>query len=69
MKKKLALSQNIRAARRAANLSQVEAAERAGVSQPTWSVWETGKQLPEVESLRRIAAALGTTVAVLLGER
>lgn len=55
----------IRAARRAANLSQEELGEAVGVHRPTVSSWETGKHEPTAANLGDIARALGMTVAAL----
>lgn len=48
----------LRAARLRVNLSQVEAAAKAGVDAIQWSKWETGKALPSLLSLRKICIAL-----------
>jgi transcriptional regulator with XRE-family HTH domain len=43
-------------------------AERAGVAPSTVYEAETGRRTPELESLKKIAAALGVKVADLLEE-
>lgn len=60
------IGEAIRAAREAAGLTQVAAAERAGLQQPDWSDYETGAQQPRIETLRRIAAALGVEPGSLI---
>jgi transcriptional regulator with XRE-family HTH domain len=51
----------IRERRLAANLTLVALADRSGLSQPFLSQVENGRAAPSVESLYRIATALGTT--------
>lgn len=53
-------------ARASADLSQEALAERIGTSQPTIARWESGKQLPSVRSLMRIADATGFELSVRL---
>ena len=45
----------IRDLRKAAGMSQEEAAERIGVSNATWSRWEAGKHVPTSHHLREVA--------------
>ncbi|MBQ9250727.1 MAG: helix-turn-helix transcriptional regulator [Oscillospiraceae bacterium] len=54
--------------RRARGLSQPDVAERCGVSADTYRRWEWGKQEPRLGELRAVAAALGVSVADLIGE-
>lgn len=51
----------IRAARLAAELTQEEAAARAGVRQSDWSQFERGRGVSLFGSLPKIAKALGLT--------
>lgn len=53
-------------ARASADLSQAELAAHIGTSQPTIARWESGKQLPSVRSLMRIAEATGFELNVSL---
>ena len=53
------LGERIRSARRRRRLSQTQAAEAADMLQPAWSDIETGRVSPTVQTLRRIADALG----------
>lgn len=61
------MGNRIRAARRAAAMSQVQLAEAIGVSQQSVQKWERGIG-PSRDKLAVIAGALGTTVAVLMGD-
>lgn len=63
-----ALGQRIKAARIARLLTQREAAARAGIGRDALAKYETGARGIGVEDLLRLAAALRTTVAALLGE-
>lgn len=54
--------------RKAAGLSQVEAARRLGVTQGALSQWESGTSLPRADKLPEIARLYGCTVDELFGE-
>jgi len=54
----------VRAARRRAEVSQVELADRAGMTQPSIARLEKGLVSPTVMTLDRIARALGTELVV-----
>ena len=54
-------------ARRRARLSQSEAARRMGWRPQTWADHERGRKNPTLATLRRMAEALGTTPARLVG--
>lgn len=60
------LGQRLRDARRAAGLSQVQAARRTRISQGQWSEFETGASEPTLAVLRRMARALGVRPGDLL---
>lgn len=62
-----ALGAAIRERRLASELTLVALAERAGLSQPFLSQVENGRAAPSMESLYRIASALGTTPQALFG--
>lgn len=47
--------------------TQVQLAEKSGISQETISLYETGKQRPLPESLIKLAKALDCSVGELLG--
>jgi transcriptional regulator with XRE-family HTH domain len=52
----------LREARVRAGLTQTELAGLTGARQPHIARWESGKQLPRVDTALRLAAALKTTV-------
>lgn len=58
----------VKRARALRGLSQVELAERLGVGQQWISRLERGEQQPELESLHRVAQALGLRVEAFAGE-
>jgi transcriptional regulator with XRE-family HTH domain len=62
----MSLGANIRAAREAQGLSSTDLAEAVHTSVAAVSRWEHGVQSPSVESLARVAAALGTTMDALM---
>lgn len=49
------------------NLTQEETAERLGVSNKTYSKWETGATSPDLETLVKLARFFGVTADNLLG--
>ena len=60
------IGSKIRAEREAQSLTQPQFAERVGVDYMTVSRWERGVNLPGLEMLGRIAAALRVDIADLL---
>lgn len=54
------------ALRKKRGFSQAKLAELIGVEQPTIQRWETGKRLPDLDSLHRLATALGVSPGALL---
>ena len=62
-----ALNENIRALRMARGLSQVEFAERLGVTKQCVSNWENDNVLPSIEMLIKLSDFLGVTTDHLLG--
>lgn len=62
-----ALAGVLQEARKAVGLSRTELAAKAGLSRPHVGYLETGERQPSVESLKRIALALGTTATELVG--
>jgi transcriptional regulator with XRE-family HTH domain len=63
------LAENIKKGRKGAGMTQAELAEAAGLTQAYISNLERGRYgNPPVKTLGRIAAALRTSVANLLGE-
>lgn len=62
--------ERIRNIRKAANLTAQEAAKKADMHPATWSDIERGKnENPTLETLKRMAAALGVSLADFLDER
>ncbi len=62
----MTIGENIRQRRKAAGLRQRELANRLGVSQGRVSDLERGRTEPRLDTIRRLAAALGCTMADLL---
>lgn len=58
----------LRRLRRESRMTRKALAAMLDVTDKTILNWETGKRNPDVLTLRRIAAALNTTVGALLGE-
>ena len=56
---------DIRSLRRNASLTQKELASRLEVNQSAISQWETGRTLPDLEKLPKLAQALGVTIQEL----
>ena len=64
------VGKHIRQLRTAKRMTQEELAEKLFVTRQAVSAWETGKALPDVETLERIAAALDADVTeVIYGPR
>ena len=53
--------------RREKGITQAQLAERLGIKQPMIARWETGKRKPKIETLMRIAKALGVQWTELWG--
>lgn len=62
------LSENLKQLRKAKGLSQEELAIKLHIVRQTVSKWEKGLSVPDSGMLIRLAEALDTSVAVLLGE-
>ena len=60
------VGRHIRQLRLARQLTQEQLAEQLFVTRQTVSAWETGKALPDLETLERIAAALGVESTELI---
>lgn len=58
--------QLIKAARKKAGITQKELGERLGIAYQSVAQWENDLRRPKLDTLQRIAAALGTTVNWLL---
>lgn len=62
------ISKCIAMARKRKNWIQTQLAEALGVSVDTVRRWEQGKRIPDTDMLQKLAQALDTTTAYLLGE-
>ena len=60
------LGDRIRHLRTERKLSQLDLANRVGVRQSAISAFETGEKSPRLDTLQRIASALGVSTAVLI---
>ncbi len=60
------VARHIKRLRTARNLTQEELAEKLFVTRQAVSAWETEKALPDVETLERIAVALGVEVTEVI---
>ena len=58
----------LREIRESKGLSQVALSKRAHVHRVSISLYENGKKKPNIDSLKRLAAALNVTTDELLGE-
>src|SRR6478609_11407990 len=58
--------EQLQALRKKRGLSQAKLAEIIGVEQPTIQRWESGKRMPDLDSLQSLATALGVTPGTLL---
>lgn len=59
---------NLKAARKAKGLTQIEVADLIGLSQSAYSYWENGKARIDNESLAKLSALFGVSVDYLLGK-
>lgn len=60
-------SERLKDLRKQAGLTQVDVAERLGVSQPAYASWERGVKKPTQENLVKIAQTLNVSVDYLVG--
>ena len=60
-------SERLKDLRKQAGLTQVDVAERLGVSQPAYASWERGIKKPTQENLVKIAQVLNVPVDYLVG--
>jgi transcriptional regulator with XRE-family HTH domain len=58
----------MRAIRARRGLTLAQLAERLGVTEGACSHWETGRRLPSIEQVRRIAMALDVDLAELVAD-
>ncbi len=60
-------SERLKELRKKANFTQVEVAEKLGISQPAYASWERGSKKPTQENLVKIAQVLNVSVDYLVG--
>ena len=60
-------SERLKELRRQVGLTQVEVAEKLGISQPAYASWERGVKKPTQENLVKIAQVLNVSVDYLVG--
>lgn len=60
-------SERLKDLRKQAELTQVDVAEKLGISQPAYASWEHGVKKPTQENLVKIAQVLNVSVDYLLG--
>ena len=60
-------SERLKELRKKANFTQVEVAEKLGISQPAYASWERGVKKPTHENLVKIAQVLNVSVDYLVG--
>ncbi|MDO5114569.1 MAG: helix-turn-helix transcriptional regulator [Synergistaceae bacterium] len=61
-------NERLKSARKGKNISRAQLAESLCVTPATVTRWENGDREPDFATAKRIASALETTVAFLLGE-
>lgn len=54
--------------RRRGNRKQIDLADKIGVNASTWSLYESGKRIPENKNFTQVAEILGLSRAELIGE-
>lgn len=60
-------NENLKEARLKSGLSQKDLAENIGVAKSTYSLYESGKREPNVDTIKKIASALNVSADMLLG--
>ena len=60
-------SERLKKLRKQVQLTQVEVAEKLGISQPAYASWERGVKKPTQENLVKIAQILNVSVDYLVG--
>ena len=63
----LAVGRTIKAKREEIKMTQEDLAQKIGVTAATISLYESGLRKPEMDKIKVIASALGTSEALLLG--
>ena len=62
------VGRNIAELRRRCNMTQMELADKMGISFQAVSNWERGKSMPDISKLPELAEVFGVTIDQLLGE-
>lgn len=62
------MKEKLKKLRAAANLTQIEAAEKIGVNQSTISMWENGESKPRIDMLYVIAKAYGCKASDIIDD-
>lgn len=60
-------SERLKTLRKEAGLTQVDVAEKLGISQPAYASWERGAKKPTQDNLVKIAQVLNVSVDYLVG--
>lgn len=60
-------NENLKEARLKSGLSQKELSENIGVAKSTYSLYESGKREPNVNTIKKIASTLNVSADILLG--
>lgn len=60
-------SERLKKLRKDAGLTQVDVAEKLGISQPAYASWERGVKKPTQENLVKIAQVLNVSIDYLVG--
>ena len=60
-------SERLKKLRKQAQLTQVDVAEKLGISQPAYASWERGVKKPTQENLVKIAQILNVSIDYLVG--
>ena len=63
----MGFSERLKESRKKARLTQVEIAEKLGISQPAYASWERGAKKPTQENLVKLAQVLNVTIDYLVG--
>lgn len=60
-------NENLKEARLKSGISQKDLAESIGVAKSTYSLYESGKREPNVDTIKKIASSLNVSADTLLG--
>ena len=60
-------NENLKEARLKSGLSQKDLSENIGVAKSTYSLYESGKREPNVDTIKKIVSALNVSADMLLG--